>query len=177
MPDRVNPETFLPATRSVAFKKSVWEEAGYFPEEYSHNEDYVFAKRLNKINAKIFFAKDAIAYWIPRSNYKQAFIMFFRFAFGDAEAGIYRPKVFLIFVRYFLLFLLILFYLLLSSSFILYIICFILILYLVWAIIKNFKYVNNWGALLILPSLQIVSDAAVITGTILGLIKCIQIKK
>ena len=177
MPDRVIPETFLPAARSMAFKKSIWEKAGHFPEEYSHNEDYVFARRLKKIGAKIFFVREAVAYWLPRNNFKQAFIMFFRFAFGDAEAGIYRPKIFLIFLRYLFIFSLIIFDILLNSSFILYFICFILILYIIWAIGKNFKYIKSWQALYILPAMQIVSDAAVLSGTTIGLIKCIQIKK
>lgn len=45
MEDRVDPKNFLPATRSIAFRKAVWEKIGGFPEEYSHNEDYVFAQK------------------------------------------------------------------------------------------------------------------------------------
>ena len=39
MPDRVHPKNFLPATRSIAFRKSIWEKVGGFPEKFSHNED------------------------------------------------------------------------------------------------------------------------------------------
>ncbi len=83
MEDKVNEKTFLPSTRSMAFKKSIWKKVGGFNEEYFHNEDYVFAKRLKKIGTQIVFVKDAVVYWLPRKNIKQAFIMFFRFSFGD----------------------------------------------------------------------------------------------
>src|SRR3990167_9709391 len=100
MEDRISPENFLPATRSMAFKKEIWKKAGRFDEKLSHNEDFEFAKRLKKVGANIKFAKDAIVYWRPRKNIKEAFIMFYRFAFGDAEAGIIRPKLIFLFARY-----------------------------------------------------------------------------
>jgi hypothetical protein len=51
------------------------------------------------------------------------------------------------------------------------------IIYLVWAIFKNYRYVNEWQAIFILPTLQLVADAAVISGTINGLVKIWDIKK
>ena len=100
MPDKVNEDNFLPATRTMAFKKSIWRKACGFDEKYSHNEDYVFAHKLKEIKAKIKFERRAIVNWMPRSNFKQAFTMFFRFAYGDAEASIVRPKVVILFARY-----------------------------------------------------------------------------
>src|SRR6185437_12673858 len=52
MPDKVDPNNFLPATRSVAFTKKIWEKVGGFDERLSHNEDYAFAKALQKVKAK-----------------------------------------------------------------------------------------------------------------------------
>src|SRR5690606_36432570 len=83
-----------------AFKKSIWEKAGKFPEQYSHNEDYVFANTLKDMGAKMVFRKEAIVYWIPRKNFSEAYMMFYRFALGDAEAGLKRPKVTFLFLRY-----------------------------------------------------------------------------
>ncbi|MBI2430717.1 MAG: glycosyltransferase [Candidatus Levybacteria bacterium] len=161
MPDKVDPQNFLPASRSMAFTKKIWEKAGGFPEKYSSNEDFVFAKRLKEISAKIVFAKDAILYWMPRKNLKEAFAMFFRFAYGDAQAGILRPKVFLIFLRYFLGVLLLLSYI--NAFYV------VVILYTVWSIWKNYRYAKKWQAIFILPILQIVSDMAVLLGTIWGI--------
>ncbi len=177
MPDKVDPNTFLPATRSIAFKKLAWRKAGGFTEQFSNNEDYVFAKRLKAIEANIYFKKDALCEWIPRKNLRQAFIMFFRFAMGDAESNILRPKVVLIFIRYLLASLIAFLFFIFKLYFILYALYFILLMYFVWAIIKNYKYVLDYRAIFILPILQIVSDIAVLTGTLFGLFKVWDIKK
>lgn len=168
MEDRVDRDTFLPSTRSIAFTKSIWKKVGGFPEKLSHNEDYVFAKELKKRKAKIIFKKNAIVYWIPRKNLSDAFHMFYRFAKGDIEAGILRPKVILIFLRYFFLLILSI-YGLLASSGLLYVVFFFILLYLLWSIVKNYKYVRKIGAFFYLPIIQVASDLAVIKGTLSGL--------
>ncbi len=174
MPDKIEPENFLPATRSIAFKKSTWKMVGGFPEEYSHNEDYVFANKLKEKKAKIEFANDAIVYWLPRKSFKQAFTMFFRFALGDGESGIWRTTVLLLFARYilglYLLFLVILY----KSSIGLFILLIFLVLYLLWSISKNYKYVKLKQAVVLLPLLQFTADAAVLSGTIIGVLKRIK---
>ncbi len=177
MPDKINSRDFLPATRSVAFKKSVWKKAGGFNERLSHNEDYVFANKLKKINAKIFFEKNAFVYWIPRKNLKEAYFMFYRFAQGDIESGILRPKVVFIFVRYLVAFWMLICFLIFRSSFILSVLCLIIVMYIFWSIKKNYKYVKKWEALFILPGLQIVSDFAVMIGSLIGSIKLWDMQK
>ncbi len=92
MPDKVNSDKFLPAARSMAIRQKTWQEVGGFPEEFSLNEDYVFARRLKKRGVKFFFAKAAIVYWQPPQTLKKVFRMFFNFAKGEAQARIFRPK-------------------------------------------------------------------------------------
>lgn len=169
MPNRIKEDSFLPATRSLAFKKNVWKKVCGFDEKYSHNEDYVFAKQLKKIGARIVFQKNAIAYWFPRKNLQESFYMFFFFAVGDAEAGIFRPKVALIFIRYIIGLLLFVLFLMTKSLIIFDSLLIALFLYVIWAIVKNYKYVKNVQAFLYLPLLQLVSDISVITGSLLGL--------
>lgn len=166
MPDKVNPKTFLPSTRSMALKKSVWLEIGGFPERFSRNEDYVFSRKLLEKGCVFRFAKEAIVYWLPRKNLKEALRMFFSFASGDAMAGIYRPKVLFIFFRY----LIFVFFSLTSQSygFMLQFILGSLALYSFWSVAKNYRYVNNPKALFLLPVLQITSDIAVMIGTLAG---------
>lgn len=171
MPDRVDPNNFLPSARSMAFKKSIWKRVGGFPKDYSSNEDYVFARGLKKIGAKIVFKKDAVVKWIPRENLKDAFLTFFGFAFGDAESKILRPKVILVFARYILGFFLLLLFWISGSLFYLKIISYILFLYIIWAIYKNYHYVRKWQALFLLPLIQFTADFAVLTGTTIGLLK------
>lgn len=163
MPDRVIPENFLPATRSMAIRKSTWEKTGKFDEKLSNNEDYAFSKKLKSGGFKIKFEKSAIVYWIPRNDIFQTFNMFYRFAKGDIEAKIVRPKVVLIFARYILVL-----YLLLTAQY--YLLILFLILYAFWAIYKNYKYVKKPQAFMLLPIIQLVSDMAVITGSLVGLL-------
>jgi glycosyltransferase involved in cell wall biosynthesis len=174
MPDKVNQNSFLPASRSMAVRKSIWKELGGFPEEFSHNEDYVFAKSLQNKGKKIVFQKNAIVFWIPRDSFREAYIMFRRFAYGDAEAGLYRPKVILLLVRYSI------FVLLFLSAFSIPSIWVFVVLgicsYLVWAVMKNYRYVQRIQAILYLPLLQLCADIAVMHGTISGIGKRIQSK-
>lgn len=174
MPDKIDPKHFLPATRSVAFKKAIWKKVGGFEEQYSHNEDYVFARKLKQTGAKIVFAKNAIVNWTPRNTYKQFFIMLYRFALGDAEAHILRSKVILLFARYFFGLYLLFLCLLYRSTTAIAVLTLFVVAYVIWSIHKNYRYIKHKNALYILPLLQITADAAVISGTLYGLIKSIK---
>lgn len=169
MEDKINPDNFLPASRSMAFRKSIWEKVGGFNEKFSHNEDYEFARRLKKVDAKIYFQRKAIVGWLPRKNLKEASIMFYRFSYGDIEAGIVRPKVILLFIRYFIFITLVTLFLIFKSYFLLSTFCFLLLLYISWSIAKNYKYVKDLRAFYYLPLLQFTSDIAVLLGSIIGL--------
>lgn len=165
MPDRVDSLNFKPATRSMMLKKSLWEDTGKFDEKLSHNEDFEFAHKLFAQTKQMerAFAANAIVYWYPSSNIESFIKMIFRFALGDMEAGILRPKVTFIFGRYLLGLLLLI---VLPKSLWLYLFAAFL-LYLGWAVWKNKKYVESgwWW----LPVLQVTSDVAVMTGSLMGL--------
>ena len=171
MPDRVKTQSFLPSTRSMAFRKSVWEKTGGFPEEYTYNEDYVFANKLKKMGANIIFAKDALVFWQPRKNLKEAFNMFYLFAYGDMQAGIIQSKVLFIFLRYIIGLVLLVYAIISGSIILLYLLFIILYFYCGWAIGKNYKYVRNAGAVFLLPILQVTSDIAVMFGTSMGFVQ------
>ncbi len=177
MEDKIKEVDFLPATRSMAIKKSVWKRAGKFDEKLSHNEDYAFANKLKKIGANIVFQKKAIVNWIPRINLKQAFVMFFRFALGDVEAKIFRDKVVYIFLRYAFAAYLFALSIIMKSYFLWGLYALLIVAYLAWSTGKNYRYVNNIKAVLYLPVLQVTSDCAVMLGTILGLVKQISLRK
>ena len=123
------------------------------------------------INVKIVFTKDAIVNWIPRRTLKKAFNMFFRFAYGDAEARIFRFKVILIFLRYLTGLVLLASVLFFKSLFLFAAVFFLILMYFIWAIIKNYIYVKNLRAFFYLPLIQITSDISVLLGTLAGLIK------
>lgn len=176
MPDKVNPDTFLPSTRSIAFTKKIWEKSGGFDEYLSHNEDYAFSRTLKEKGAHIVFAKNAIVSWIPRNTFREAYIMFFRFAYGDIEAHILRSKVILLFARYILALYLIFLCLLYKSILGTFIIFALIVCYIFWSIMKNYRYVKDYRAFYFLPALQFTADAAVLSGTTVAYIKKIIIE-
>ena len=170
MPDKVDPENFLPATRSMLMTKKSWESVGGFNETLSDNEDYAFAHSLKKSNIPIFFAGDAKVTWIPRQNLRQFSWMIFRFARGDIFSGIVRPKVLFLFGRY--VFFLLTVSLTLSllgtwAALLFTLLCFLT--YFFWSLQKNRRYVpRGWYWL---PLLQTTADIAVMTGSLSGLVQ------
>lgn len=162
MSDRIISDMeFLPSSRSVAFEKLIWEKVGGYPQNFFHNEDLVFDYNLKKVGVSFFFEPEAQVIWFPPKNLFQATKKLFRFAQGDAQGDILRPRIKFIFLRYGVgLFL---------FGFGLYqIFIFSVILYCLWATWKNFRYAKFFQALLWLPTIQVISDLAVMTGTILG---------
>lgn len=172
MPDQVNAATFLPATRSMLIKKSIWRKLKGFDERLSHNEDYAFARKLLSTKQRIVFSKNAVVLWHPRNSLQSFAVMIYRFALGDAEARCYRPKVWLVFSRYILAVIWIILIILLPSKPVVlgWLITVLFISgYILWAIQKNFRYATkSWYWL---PILQLIADGAVMLGTLRGLLQ------
>jgi len=101
---KINPETFLPSTRSIAFTKEAWEKAGRFDTRLSHNEDTPFALQLHKIGARFAFAIDAIIRWHGPQNFKSLYRTIYRYALGDGQSRVYGFQ-YIILAIYWLLFL------------------------------------------------------------------------
>lgn len=163
MEDRIDPENFLPSSRSIAFRKTAWKRAGGYPENLDYCEDLVFARDLKDKGFKFVFAKDALVYWPQKKNLWQAFWQFFNYASGDAQA-LYWPhlrKIALVYLRY-----------LLGIGFLVlwFLFIFGILGYLGWAVWKNYRYVKHPLAFFYLPILQVTADLAVMSGTIKGLL-------
>lgn len=93
LPERndVNPETFLPSSRSVAFCKSAWEAVGGYPEWLDYSEDLVFDIALRERYGPFPFADTAVAYFRPRGNLTTFFKQYYYYARGDGKANLW-PK-------------------------------------------------------------------------------------
>jgi len=164
MPDKVNPATYLPATRSMLIQKNTWQLVGGFDEDLNTSEDFVFAMKLQAKHIPIKFAKKARVEWLPPTNLQLFAKTILSFAICDMAAGILRPKVITVYGRYVLG---MLFYFALFLYFDAEIAAvassFAALCYGAWAIRKNIKYVpHGWHWL---PILQLVADAGVMIGT------------
>jgi len=170
MPDRVNPKTYLPATRSMLIEKETWKQVGGFNEKLNTSEDFVFAVKIRESGVPIIFTADAVVDWVPPTSLTQFAKTIVSFATCDIRAGILRPKVLTVYGRY-LLGALFYFALLNMTSPLNATVLVILGVagYSLWAVSKNAKYVNKgkyW-----LPILQCIADGGVMIGTGWGAVR------
>mgnify|MGYP002859334295 FL=1 len=90
--DEVDPETFLPSSRSVAFRKSAWATVGGYPEWLDYCEDLVFDLRLKQTAAPLTFAPEALAYYRPHGDLNSFYKTYQRYARGDGKADLFRKR-------------------------------------------------------------------------------------
>lgn len=173
MPGNLDKTNFLPSSRSVAFRKRAWEKAEGYSEKLDTCEDLVFDKKLKKTGARFVTEEKAIVYWPQRKNIFQATMQFYRYAVGDGQARYFRKTTPLLFIRYIIGICLVWYIIVFQVYSLLPITYLLFIIYLLWAISKNYKYIKNFRAFLYLPLLQLTSDVSVILGTTIGFLKSI----
>jgi glycosyltransferase involved in cell wall biosynthesis len=88
----INPETFLPSSRSVAFTKAAWQAVGGYPEWIDYCEDLLFDLALREKFGAFAFAPEAIAYFKPRSSLKSFFKQYYLYARGDGKANLWLKR-------------------------------------------------------------------------------------
>jgi glycosyltransferase involved in cell wall biosynthesis len=88
----INPSTFLPSSRSIAFRKSAWQAAGGYPEWLDYCEDLIFDFRLREEVGSFSFAPEAIAYFRPRGTLKSFFKQYYLYARGDGKSDLWRRR-------------------------------------------------------------------------------------
>jgi glycosyltransferase involved in cell wall biosynthesis len=88
----IDPENFLPSSRSIAFLKSSWQVAGKYPEWLDFCEDLIFDFRLRDRFGSFPFAPQAIAYFRPRSTLRSFFKQYYQYARGDGKADLWRKR-------------------------------------------------------------------------------------
>jgi hypothetical protein len=96
----VNPATFLPSSRSVAYTKEGWRAAGGYPEWLDYCEDLVFDLRLREAVGSFGWAPEALAHFRPRGTLKSFFKQYYRYARGDGKADLWRKRHAIRYVTY-----------------------------------------------------------------------------
>ena len=94
----VNPATYLPSSRSAAFRKAAWEAVGGYPEWLDFSEDVVFDLRLRKKFGPFVFVPEAVVHFRPRGSLRAFARQYYQYARGDGKAGLF-PRLHA--VRYF----------------------------------------------------------------------------
>ncbi len=87
--EHVNPDTFMPSSRSVAFTREAWERVGGYPEDLRSAEDTMFDLALRDAGVRHAFAGDAVVYWRPRSSLWKFLKQSAWYAQGDGQANLF----------------------------------------------------------------------------------------
>jgi glycosyltransferase involved in cell wall biosynthesis len=91
-PDEVDPATFMPSARSVAFRRDALDAVGGYPEWLAIGEDMWVNHRWRERPFDLRFAPDAIAGWRPRASLGSIWTQYAKYARGDAQAGMYPER-------------------------------------------------------------------------------------
>lgn len=86
--------------RSCAFRKSVWESVGGYPEWLYTAEDTLFALRARKEGCKIAYAPDSILNWCPRSTLYKIAKQFFLYGRGNGRINLGDTRGSIYWMRY-----------------------------------------------------------------------------
>ncbi len=90
--DEIDPNTFLPSSRSIAFRKSTAQAIGGYPEWLDYCEDLIFDLRLKATTRPFAFAPDAIAHFQPRTSLRAFYKQYYLYARGDGKANLWRKR-------------------------------------------------------------------------------------
>ena len=98
--DEVDEASFMPSARSVAYRRSAIEAAGGYPEWLDIGEDMYVDHRWRELGLDMRFVPDAVVYWRLRPGLRDTWVQYFRYARGDAIAGMYPKRHVLRFAVY-----------------------------------------------------------------------------
>lgn len=98
----IDPASFLPSSRSIAFRKSAWAAVGGYPEWLEHSEDLVFDLSLRDQFGPFAFAPDAVVYFRPRPTLRSFYRQYYAYARGDGKANLWPKRHLIRYGTYFL---------------------------------------------------------------------------
>lgn len=90
--DEINPATFAPSSRSVAFRRSAWEAVGGYPEWLDYCEDLAFDFLLRDAGCRFVMQPDALVHFRPRPTLRAFFWQYYRYARGDGKANLWLVR-------------------------------------------------------------------------------------
>ncbi|MEX2274218.1 MAG: glycosyltransferase [Actinomycetota bacterium] len=99
-PADVDPDTFMPSARSVAYTRAAIEGAGGYPEWLDIGEDMLVDHQWREMELDMRYVPDAVAHWRLRRGLPATWRQYFRYARGDAIAGMYPERHALRYVVY-----------------------------------------------------------------------------
>ncbi|MEA3406473.1 MAG: glycosyltransferase [Chloroflexota bacterium] len=90
--EEIDPQTFHPSSRSVAFRRRAWQAMGGYPEWLDYCEDLLFDFALRDAGFTFTFNPNAVVHFRPRHTLKAFFRQYYRYARGDGKADFWRYR-------------------------------------------------------------------------------------
>jgi membrane-associated phospholipid phosphatase len=97
----VDPERFMPSSRSVAFRRSVWEAVSGYPEWLDYCEDLILDFQIVGLCGPFRFEPRAIVYFQPRSTLGAYLRQYYLYARGDGKANLFPRRHLIRYLTYF----------------------------------------------------------------------------
>ena len=91
-PEEVRAESFLPSARSIAYRRSVFDAVGGYPEDLAIGEDMWFDLELVRLGTRRVFVPTAVVHWRLRPDVPSVLRQYYRYARGDGVAGMHPRR-------------------------------------------------------------------------------------
>lgn len=91
-PHEIDEAYYMPSSRSIAFRRDMFERTGGYPEWLETGEDMYLNHRLRDLYADMRFVPEAVAHWRMRPTLGQTLRQYFGYAEGDGRAGMYPER-------------------------------------------------------------------------------------
>lgn len=85
----VRPVSYLPSSRSVAFRREAWEAVGGYPEWLDYSEDVIFDLALQQKFGPFTFVPEAVVEFRPRSSLRALARQYYQYARADGKANLF----------------------------------------------------------------------------------------
>ena len=99
----IDPASFLPSSRSIAFRKEAALAVGLYPEWLDYCEDLIFDLRLRRRYGPAAFEEGALVHFRPRASLRSFFRQYYHYARGDGKADLWRKRHLIRYLAYLLL--------------------------------------------------------------------------
>ncbi|NDJ54413.1 MAG: glycosyltransferase [Chloroflexi bacterium] len=97
----IDPATFMPSSRSVAFRRSILHDVGGYPEWLDFCEDLILDFRIAALYGPFAFEPDAIVFFRPRPSLRDFYRQYYQYARGDGKANLFYRRHLIRYMTYF----------------------------------------------------------------------------
>lgn len=172
----ITQESFLPSSRSVAFRREAWKAVGGYPEWLDYCEDLVFDLRLKDLYGPFPFVSAAAVHFQPRGSLRAFFKQYYQYARGDGKADLWRRRHAIRYLTYLVGGPVLLGLALFHSTWWWLVLLAGVAAYLVtpyrrlWRMLDNYGLLHRLGAVILVPIIRVVGDLAKMIGYPVGLV-------